>query len=772
MSSPMYSRNNGFFDADAAIPYDAWQQNSPGPSSATVDQPTHIGPEMTSLRSPAAVGVDGRLPRRFKSHEMDEFLKGIYPHAKTPQERMRECNIDLLRMANEAPYPEYAAPAATGDGNIFSDLLDPSAYSEPFGEWAQCEITPQEFENPPSAYPSSHYLIPPAIEVDQTYATNYDFLHADSGMESVSSAMGSFEDSPSNYTSSDYPTPPEFQASGTHIGNSLSVGSSSSQPSPASVSSPLMPDHRLSRIPRHQAPNADQAEATAPLVMVLNAKNMSTVAQRTRAKYTPAKRKEVHDTRKRGAFAPITPRIPYTNKGEPLLSLGDFETPLVDTVEPDTSVDTGLSPFPPESDFILFPEEMDYRFSPSQMNMDLIATTRRSSGRSRPSSGITRQSIEEGIDQYLRRDLDRPTDHNPHDYMFVTSHSPLSSPNDVLGYHDPHIGAWIPSYQDSHFDDPIPHFEGIPRDKFGRVNCLVKVCRRTFSDPLRWERHLRRCRRIYRMYCKVTDHKESCPGQNAPEDHEGALSHFAPHVNSGRLHCPVTGCESAFVCLAAWEVHFRRCHRIPIRTPPSQGTTQGRIGAQNSPSRSISSPISRPERTTFMRDISNVAVPTTSNSRFVAERRTHVETSNQSGIIINHLIGHPFKDEVHLKRPQLQISRRALLDTGSEENLLTESLLGRIISNINQNRHQQLIPTPASRDMASEDSPWELSLGRVISHIDREHNPYTLSAYGLPAAKILRTARGMIAFPHIDAGEFKYQWANNTPLSAQNILKI
>src|SRR5206468_1761775 len=116
-----------------------------------------------------------------------------------------------------------------------------------------------------------------------------------------SSAMGSFEDSPFNCTSSNYSTPPELQPLGTYTSNALSVDSGSLQPSPASMNTPLLFECSPSCTPRHQPSKSEQIETSAPLVMVLNAKNMSTVAQRTRAKYTPAKRKEVHDTRKRGA---------------------------------------------------------------------------------------------------------------------------------------------------------------------------------------------------------------------------------------------------------------------------------------------------------------------------------------------------------------------------------------------------------------------------------------------------------------------------------------
>jgi hypothetical protein len=238
---------------------------------------------------------------------MDEFLKSIYPYARTPQERMMECNIDLLKMANEIPCAEFTAPMANqiscseftapmaiNEDELFSESLDPCVRDELSGGYAQCGNMPLELEGP---YLPSHYLVPPALEVDWTCATDYSFLHADSGMESISSAM----DSPSDYTSSSYPTPTKLQTLGTYAGNSLSVDSGSSQPSPASANPLPTAEHQPSCVPQHKVSSAEQAEALAPLIMVLNAKNMSTVAQRTRAKYTPAKRKEVHNTRKRGA---------------------------------------------------------------------------------------------------------------------------------------------------------------------------------------------------------------------------------------------------------------------------------------------------------------------------------------------------------------------------------------------------------------------------------------------------------------------------------------
>jgi hypothetical protein len=252
--------------------------------------------------NPTTAGADGRLPRRLKSHEMDEFLKSIYPHARTPQERMRECNIDLLKMANEIHYPEYAIPTTTvSQDDLFSEPLDPSIYDESFDEFVQYDAAAQGFGNSSSSlssYPPSHHHPPVALGVEQTYTTNYNFLHTDSGMESGSSAMGSFGDPSSSYTSSNYPTPPELQASGTYTNSSISVGS---EPSFRRMSSPPIPERQPSCNPSHRVPSGEHDEAVAPLVMVLNAKNMSTVAQRRRAKYTPAKRKEVHDTRKRGA---------------------------------------------------------------------------------------------------------------------------------------------------------------------------------------------------------------------------------------------------------------------------------------------------------------------------------------------------------------------------------------------------------------------------------------------------------------------------------------
>ncbi|KAH0566470.1 hypothetical protein GP486_000140 [Trichoglossum hirsutum] len=329
--------------------------------SETVNQPVHTSPKMTSPRFAEAVKADGRLPRRLKSHEMDEFLKKIYPHARTPQERMRECNIDLLRMANEIPCPEYAMPTAVGQDDLFSDLLDSSIYDESFNELNQSNEAPQGFERSPSSFPLSCYL-PVAPEVGRACTTNYNYLRTDSDMESSPSAMGSFGDSSSNYTWFDYLTPLEFQTSGTYTDSSLSVGSG---PSLGAMDSPPLPECQLSRNRCHQVSSSEHPEAAEPLVMVLNAKNMSAVAQRRRAKYTPAKRKEVHATRKRGACQECRRRKKKVNVGE---------LPLMSAVEPDTVVEQGLSPFPPESDFVLFPEDMDYRLSPSQMNMNLSWT--------------------------------------------------------------------------------------------------------------------------------------------------------------------------------------------------------------------------------------------------------------------------------------------------------------------------------------------------------------------------------------------------------------
>ncbi|KAI9780982.1 MAG: hypothetical protein M1839_006421 [Geoglossum umbratile] len=377
------------------------------------------------------MAVDGRLPRRHKSHEMDEHLKTLYPYAKTPQERMRECNINLMKMHNDMSCPRNDAPLAVED-DIFSDLLDFSTYSELQDGSSQYNNAMGNFE---TLYPTtspSHYIAPAALGVGDIYAANYGSLHADSGLDSSSSSMGSFENSPRNYTSLYYSAPLEFQTP--YMDNPLSVGSSSSQLSPATINSQSSPERQPSPIPRRQvSTDADIEPTAAPLVMVLSAKDMATVAQRTRAKYSAQKRKEVHETRKRGACeecrrrkkkcvhvtlmdsavlserptaasnparrpqpsndggatpghpsrpmspqrtantASATPQVHQVHKGGYDCSpTGGARGSHVGIVEPDTSPEASQSPFPPESDFVLFPEDMDHTLPPPPTNMDLM----------------------------------------------------------------------------------------------------------------------------------------------------------------------------------------------------------------------------------------------------------------------------------------------------------------------------------------------------------------------------------------------------------------
>jgi hypothetical protein len=236
---------------------------------ATISHPTHTEPEMASLLPPTAAAVDGRLPRRLKSREMDEYLKTLYPYAKTPQERMRECNIDLMKMASEMSSAENTEPTAVVEDEIFSDLMDFSIYNESSDDSSQYNVTMESFETISPSNSLSHAAIPAAPRFDDTCAA--------SCIDSSSSGLGSFENSPFSYCSPYGSLPLEPPTQETYP---ISAGSSSS---------------------REVSTAIDAKPGAAPLVMVLNAKDMATVAQRTRVKYSPAKRKEVHETRKRGA---------------------------------------------------------------------------------------------------------------------------------------------------------------------------------------------------------------------------------------------------------------------------------------------------------------------------------------------------------------------------------------------------------------------------------------------------------------------------------------
>ena len=246
---------------------------------------------MASLLQPTAAAVDGRLPRRLKSREMDEYLKTLYPYAKTPQERMRECNIDLMKMASEISCDENAEPAAVVEDEIFSDLMDFSIYNESSDDSSQYNMTMESFETLSPTNSLSHAAIPAALGFDDTYTA--------SCIDSSSSGMGSFENSPSSYCSPYGSVPLEPHAQGTY---SIGAGSNSSHPSLSTMNSQSDSERQPPCTSSLRVSTAmDTKPAAAPLVMVLNAKDMATVAQRTRVKYSPAKRKEVHETRKRGA---------------------------------------------------------------------------------------------------------------------------------------------------------------------------------------------------------------------------------------------------------------------------------------------------------------------------------------------------------------------------------------------------------------------------------------------------------------------------------------
>lgn len=257
----------------------------------------HLG--MASSLQPAATAVDGRLPRRLKSREMDEYLKTLYPDARTPQERMRECNIDLMKMASEMSGLGNTEPTAVIEDDIFSDLMDFSIYNESSDDSSQYNMTMEGSDILSPANSLSHAATPAALRLGGAYATSYDFLHIDSGIDSSSSGVGSSENSPSSYSSPCNSVPIEHQAQGAYP---FSAGPSCSRTSPSTMNIRSESEHQPSRVSSRQVPTTiDTKPAAAPLVMVLNAKDMAAVAQRTRVKYTPAKRKEVHETRKRGA---------------------------------------------------------------------------------------------------------------------------------------------------------------------------------------------------------------------------------------------------------------------------------------------------------------------------------------------------------------------------------------------------------------------------------------------------------------------------------------
>ncbi|KAI9764917.1 MAG: hypothetical protein M1840_007942 [Geoglossum simile] len=397
------------------------------------DMASNMAPDMASLLQPAATAVDGRLPRRLKSREMDEYLKTLYPYAKTPQERMRECNIDLMKMASEMSCPENTEPTAVVEDDIFSDLMDLSIYTESSDDSSQYNMTMETFEtlSPTNSLP--HAAVPTTLGLGSTYAADCGFHRAVSCMDSSSSGMGSFENSPSSYGSPYSSAPLGPQAQGTY---SISAGFNSSHPSPSTEDPQSSPECQPPSIsPQQVSATMGTKPVAAPLVMVLNAKDMATVAQRTRVKYTLAKRKEVHETRKRGAceecrrrkkkcahaapmdsvftpkrrainskpasqpqssnnfidgapgdlskpapprcatkVAPTTPQAPHIRRRgcESSPTFG-AEVTHVDNLE-GSPVEASQSPFPPESDFVLFPEEMDFMFSPHSVDMGQMWT--------------------------------------------------------------------------------------------------------------------------------------------------------------------------------------------------------------------------------------------------------------------------------------------------------------------------------------------------------------------------------------------------------------
>jgi hypothetical protein len=131
--------------------------------------------------------------------------------------------------------------------------------------------------------------------------------------------------------------------------------------------------------------------------------------------------------------------------------MGEFEVPLVSAVEPDVVVEEGLSPFPPESDFVLFPEDMDYRLSPRQtdMNLNWVDVPKYECGQYNTSSSLSANSQESAIPGMLSRWPSgstgwaeaQPTGHVPALSSQVNPHSPsYSSPQpdeSTTSYNDP-----------------------------------------------------------------------------------------------------------------------------------------------------------------------------------------------------------------------------------------------------------------------------------------------------------------------------------------------